>query len=411
MREVMQDRPTAETTVGMADLASERNDEIEIRGAETAVLTTAAPAQRLTTGDVGDRFFRHLVASMRNGVLATSRDGVVIAINDEALRILDIRPHPSPAGRPVADVLAAFPDLVRLFADVYQMSHLPNRSELRLKPSGRVIGYTLALVRDERGRSRGATLLFKDLTLVEQAEERERLRDRLAALGEMAATIAHEVKNPLTGIELMAGLLRRQVQDRPDVHELLAGIIAEAKKANGIVLEVLEFVRPIRLQVTETSLREILQDAIGAAERKSPRRETVLVVDVPPELPDIEADAHQLTQLVTNLLQNAIEALAGRGTIRVRAEVRASGLDRPPMVALVVSDDGPGLPDEVQDRLFRPFVTTKPQGSGLGLAIVRKIVDAHEGRIDVLTRPGQGTTFTILLPVSPANRLPFDEGA
>lgn len=308
-------------------------------------------------------------------------------------------------------MLAAFPDLVRLFADVYQMSHLPNRSELRLKPSGRVIGYTLALVRDERGRSRGATLLFKDLTLVEQAEERERLRDRLAALGEMAATIAHEVKNPLTGIELMAGLLRRQVQDRPDVHELLAGIIAEAKKANGIVLEVLEFVRPIRLQVTETSLREILQDAIGAAERKSPRRETVLVVDVPPELPDIEADAHQLTQLVTNLLQNAIEALAGRGTIRVRAEVRASGLDRPPMVALVVSDDGPGLPDEVQDRLFRPFVTTKPQGSGLGLAIVRKIVDAHEGRIDVLTRPGQGTTFTILLPVSPANRLPFDEGA
>jgi signal transduction histidine kinase len=394
----------------MADPASVRNDESEIGRPEAAVVT-APVTERLATGDVGDRFFRHIVASMRNGVLATSRDGLVVAINDEARRILGIRPQPSPAGRPVADVLAEHPELVRLFADVHHLNHLPNRSELRLKPGGRVIGYTLALVRDERGRTRGTALLFKDLTLVEQAEERERLRDRLAALGEMAATIAHEVKNPLTGIELMAGLLRRQVQDRPDVHELLAEIITEAKKANAIVLEVLDFVRPIRLQVSETSLREILQDAITAAERKSPRRDTVLVVDVPADLPDLQADAHQLTQLVTNLLQNALEALAGRGTIRVRADARGREDGRPPMVALVVSDDGPGLPAEIQDRLFRPFVTTKPQGSGLGLAIVRKIVDAHEGRIDVATGPGSGTTFTILLPVAPADHLPFDKGA
>lgn len=376
----------------------------------TPVLSAPTTVQRLATGEVGDRFFRHLIASMRNGVLATSRDGLVVAINDEARRILGIRTSLNPAGRHVAEVLAEYPELVRLFADVHRMSHLPNRSELRLKPGGRVIGYTLALVRDDGGRSRGAALLFKDLTLVEQAEERERLRDRLAALGEMAATIAHEVKNPLTGIELMAGLLRRQVQDRPDVHELLAEIIAEAKKANAIVLEVLEFVRPIRLQVTETSLRQILQEAITAAERKWPRRDTALVVDVPPDLPDIQGDGHQLTQLVTNLLQNAIEALAGRGSIRVRAEVRGQEDGRPPMVALVVSDDGPGLPGEVQDRLFRPFVTTKPQGSGLGLAIVRKIVDAHEGRVEVASEPGRGTTFTVLLPVAAADRLPFDEG-
>ncbi|MEW5982005.1 MAG: ATP-binding protein [Acidobacteriota bacterium] len=371
--------------------------------------TPATPVQRLATGEVGDRFFRHLVASMRNGVLATSRDGVVVAINDEARRILGIRQQPNLAGRHVADVLAAYPELVRLFSDAYQMGHLPNRHELRLKPSGRVIGYTLALVRDERGRVRGAALLFKDLTLVEQAEERERLRDRLAALGEMAATIAHEVKNPLASIEVMAGLLRRQLLDRPDVHELLAEIITEAKKANAIVLEVLEFVRPIRLQVGEAPLRRILQDAITAAERKSPRRDTALVVDVPSDLPDIQGDDHQLTQLVTNLLQNAIEALAGRGSIRVRAEVRRQDHERAPMVALLVSDDGPGIPAEIHDRLFNPFVTTKPQGSGLGLAIVRKIADAHEGRIDVATEPGRGTTFTVLLPVASAGRLPFEE--
>ena len=105
--------------------------------------------------------------------------------------------------------------MVRILSAAFDLAHLPNRAELRLKPSGKVIGYTLSHdPRRARARAEGAALFFKDLTLVEQLEERERLRDRLAALGEMAATIAHEVKNPLAGIEVMAGLLRRQVAGR-----------------------------------------------------------------------------------------------------------------------------------------------------------------------------------------------------
>ena len=112
-----------------------------------------------------------------------------------------------------------------------------------------MIGYTLSQVKDDDGAPIGAVLFFKDLTQVEQLEERERLRDRLASLGEMAAGIAHELKNPLAGIEVMAGLLRRQVPDSPDAQSLLADIISEAKLANAIVVEMLEFVRPVRLQV------------------------------------------------------------------------------------------------------------------------------------------------------------------
>ena len=100
--------------------------------------------------------------------------------------------------------------MVRVLHSAFELSHLPNRAELRLKTTGKVIGYTLSHVRDERGRSTGVALFFKDLTKVEQLEERERLRDRLVALGEMAAAIAHEVKNPLAGIEVMAGVLKRQ---------------------------------------------------------------------------------------------------------------------------------------------------------------------------------------------------------
>ena len=116
-------------------------------------------------------------------------------------------------------------------------------------------------------------LFFKDLTQVEQLEERERLRDRLAALGEMAAGIAHELKNPLAGIEVMAGLLRRQVPDSADAQSLLADIISEAKMANAIVVEMLEFVRPVRLQVEHTDIADVLQQAVTLAEAKAPRGE------------------------------------------------------------------------------------------------------------------------------------------
>ncbi|MCX6552004.1 MAG: ATP-binding protein [Acidobacteria bacterium] len=357
---------------------------------------------------IDNRFFRDMVASMRNGVLAIARDGTVVVINAEAYRILGLRTDAGDPGRHFSDLLRDHPDLVRVMASAFELSTLPNRAELRLKTSGKVIGYTLALISDERARVRGAALLFKDLTLVEQAEERERLRDRLAALGEMAATIAHEVKNPLASIEVMAGLLRRQMADRADVQGLLSDIINEAKMANAIVLEVLEFVRPIRLQVDRTALSKVVEDAIVMAERKVPRRNTLIDVVVPRDLPTIQGDYHQLCQVVTNLLINALEALGGRGAVRIRAATRLSDeQDRAADIELRISDDGPGIPGEITDRIFNPFFTTKPQGSGLGLAIVRKIVDAHEGRIDVLSAPGTGTTFTIALPVEVPGRLGF----
>jgi signal transduction histidine kinase len=357
---------------------------------------------------VDSRFFRDLVTCMRNGVLAIRRDGRLAMVNEEAYRILEIAPQEDDVGRHFSDFLRNHHDLVRMLASAFDMSMLPNRAELRLKPTGKVIGYTLSLVHDERDRVQGAALFFKDLTLVEQAEERERLRDRLAALGEMAATIAHEVKNPLASIEVMAGLLRRQMSDRADVRGLLTDIINEAKMANAIVVEVLEFVRPIRLQVDRTTLSSVVEDAIPLAERKVARGGTLIDVIVPHDLPTIHGDHNQLCQVMTNLLINALEALGGQGVVRVRAQLQPAGTDgQPASVELRISDDGPGIPTDITDRIFNPFFTTKPQGSGLGLAIVRKIVDAHDGRIDVATAAGQGTTFTVYLPVGVPGQLGF----
>jgi len=167
-------------------------------------------------------------------------------------------------------------------------------------------------------------------------------------------------------------------------------------------------VRPIRLQMDRTSLRKVVEDAIPIAEHKVPRGETRIELDVPESLPAIQGDHHQLCQVVSNLLINALEALGGQGAVRIDARMRPSDQEEsPPEVELVIADDGPGIPAEIADRVFNPFFTTKPQGSGLGLAIVRKIVDAHDGRIDVTTSEGQGTAFRVNLPVGMPGQLGF----
>ena len=256
---------------------------------------------------------------MRNGVLAITREGHLALINDEAYRIFGVTSRADDVGRPIGAVLKDHPDVVRVLTGAFDLHLLPNRVEMRLKPSNKVIGYTVTFVPDDAGRVVGAAMFFKDLTRVEQLEERERLRDRLAAVGEMAAVIAHEVKNPLAGIEVMAGLLRRKIPDAPDAQAVLKDIINEAKMANSIVQEVLDFVRPIRLQVEHTTVADAVQGAIQLADTKARRGDVNVSVEIPDGLPQIQADQHQLTQVFTNLLMNAYEAMGGSGHVSITA--------------------------------------------------------------------------------------------
>src|SRR5260221_1096397 len=321
------------------------------------------------SGVVPDGFYKDMVWNLRNGVVAITRDGRVAVINEIAYRVLGIKPRGRDIGRHYTEVLKEVPDVSRIVAGAFELSHLPNRAELRLKHTGKVIGYTLSLVKDARGRNVGATLFFKDLTRVEQLEERERLRDRLAALGEMAAAIAHEVKNPLAGIEVMSGILKRQLTESPDAQNVLADIIKEAKMANVIVQEVLAFVRPIRLQVEDIAVPDVIRDAMAMAESHASLKGAVDVrVDVPEALRPIQGDPHQLRQIFTNLLTNAFEAMGGEGTVAIAAAAIDGDDDAGPAdhgtgptIQITISDNGPGIPPEVMERIFSPFFTTKPQ--------------------------------------------------
>ena len=220
---------------------------------------------------------------------------------------------------------------------------------------------------------------------------------RLAALGEMAAGIAHEVRNPLAAIHLYAKML---VEDLPDgsATQQTAGKIADAVRGlNAVVTDVLHFSRELRPRVRQLDTLALLQRAAESHRPEIDAGAVALRFDVPDECAVVDADPDLLHQALLNLIRNAVEAGAQRVTM-------ASRFDGP-MVVLAISDDGPGIPDAAIDRIFNPFFTTRDTGTGLGLAIVHRIIDAHGGAIRVHNAPAPtgGAVFEILLPQNACN--------
>ncbi|MCX7807658.1 MAG: ATP-binding protein [Deltaproteobacteria bacterium] len=231
--------------------------------------------------------------------------------------------------------------------------------------------------------------------------ERLRDRDRLAALGEMAAGLAHEIRNPLGAIKASAQFMAESLATEGELNkeslvEFVDIIVEEVDRLNRVVTSFLDYARPSP-HVSEA------RDPSGAIEktlqliRSELGSEIELIAEVAQELPPVRIDPERLRQVLFNLLLNAIQAMEGKGRLRVRSLARQIGNES--WVEIQVSDTGPGLPDQVKDKLFVPFVTTKEGGTGLGLAISQRIVSAAGGRIEV--RPGidgKGVTFVVLLP-------------
>ncbi|HEX9291675.1 MAG TPA: ATP-binding protein, partial [Anaeromyxobacteraceae bacterium] len=220
-------------------------------------------------------------------------------------------------------------------------------------------------------------------------------QERLAALGELAAVIAHEVRNPLGVIFNSLGSLRRLSQANRDAHMLLDIVGEEADRLNRIVGDLLDFAKPAPPTLRPEALDRVLDEAVAAA--LTDARDRIAVErDVPADLPPVPIDAHLLRQAIVNVVVNAVQAMPEGGTLTVRARVDGDA------AVVELSDTGCGIPDEVRHRIFEPFFTTRPTGTGLGLAIVKRIVDGHHGRVEVRARPGgSGTTFALHLPRAP----------
>jgi two-component system sensor histidine kinase HydH len=215
--------------------------------------------------------------------------------------------------------------------------------------------------------------------------------NRLAALGEMAAGLAHEIRNPLGGIQLYAAMLAQDVHDRPDSAKTVKKIIGGVKRVEELVSQVLHFTREITANPAPCDVAQIVLDAVELAQAKA-HGSNVRVELQSPESLERSVDSRLISQAVLNLVLNAIEALEGNGTVTVR--LAAAGDDH---LSLTVEDTGPGIPPESLDRVFNPFFTTKDEGTGLGLAIVHRIVEAHNGTISASNKPTGGARFEVKL--------------
>jgi signal transduction histidine kinase len=229
--------------------------------------------------------------------------------------------------------------------------------------------------------------------------------DQLAGLGQLAAGLAHEIKNPLAGIQGALELLRDEAKDESTRH-LHDEMLGELKRVHGILQRLLESGRPAPLRPARLDVGKLLADVAELLAPSLRRRRVELGVETAEALPVIHADAAKLRQVLVNLIQNAAEAMAERGG---RVTVRASGFDGDgpdaradsPAVVIAVEDDGPGIAPELATSLFRPFFTTKFSGTGLGLSISKSLIEQHGGRIEVDSILGRGTTFLIFLPERP----------
>jgi len=230
---------------------------------------------------------------------------------------------------------------------------------------------------------------------LQEAEAAVRRSERLAALGQLSAGLAHELRNPLGAIRASAEMLARQIPPDNAVARELAELIAhEVDRTNNLVTRFLEFARPLELKTVRADLTAVIDRSIAQLERNSPHYDVTVYKNYSPELPPFEFDPDLLERVVYNLLLNAAQASPPGGAITVKTRQVAGNAE------IAVIDRGTGIPPERQESIFNPFVTTKPDGVGLGLAIVSRIVDLHGGTITVESEPGKGSVFRVYLPMS-----------
>jgi two-component system sensor histidine kinase HydH len=258
------------------------------------------------------------------------------------------------------------------------------------------------------------SLAVQSGVVIENSRQYRRMqeRDRLAALGQMAAGLAHEVKNPLGAIKGAAQLLGDPSHDTKLGHadmEFVSIILEEVERLDRVVGSVLDYARPSKGDAGAVDVNAVVKRTLTvlASDRTE---ECELHTDLTESLPPVRADAEQLRQVLINLIRNAVQAMGGHGTVQVttrrRSERSSTAIGRDSVVPqsdwieIAVRDEGPGMAPQVQKNLFVPFFTTKDRGTGLGLAISQRVVEDMGGRIEVVSRPGAGSTFSLVLPVA-----------
>lgn len=353
-------------------------------------------------------FLNSILGSLSSGVIAVDKSGVISHFNAAAEKLIGL-PVEQALGREYDKVLSASCGAeFSASKTVLSGKEFDSLEKTIICADGRelAVSVSTALLRDETQNLFGAVELFHDLTKIKSLEEEINRVKTLAALGEMAATVAHEVRNPLGGIGGFASLLRRELAGDEEKIRLCDKIITGVNNLNQMVVALLDYTRRDQLTMREVALDDLISDTIEFedASREETQSQTELEVLAGDRTLKLRCDPHLIRQALLNLLRNSREAMNDGGKIIIRSGRTAITPENGQAEAWIeVEDFGEGISPEVQDKIFRPFFSTKSdrRGSGLGLAAVWKTVYAHGGEISFKSEVDKGSVFRITLPALP----------
>ncbi|MFC1526180.1 nitrogen regulation protein NR(II) [Candidatus Latescibacterota bacterium] len=357
--------------------------------------------ESLEEKDRVSNYLNNILESMSGGVLVLNLDGEITLFNQAAEEITGLSQE-EVIGRPYAEVMGGESgDRSSALHTLQAGDQLINQQKEMKRSDGRVIplGYSTSLVKSREGDLLGAVEVFNDMTEVKRLESQVQRMHTLAALGEMAATVAHEIRNPLGGIASFANLLERDLDVDDPSRKLVQKITQGVARLNRIVSSLLSYTRPLSLNTYQVDLSHAAEEAAAFFEIDLDRKHEGIILErtYPAQPLTCQLDTEQFQQVILNLLLNATQAMPEGG--RIRIEVREGVGSKGPQAVLSVGDQGIGMEDDVREKLFTPFFTTKEDGTGLGLVTSKKIIDAHGGQISVQSEPGVGTTFLVSFPL------------
>jgi len=353
-----------------------------------------------------ERFRNHVLDSMASALVAVNMKGEILTFNRAAQELLGF-PEAEVLGQPFGALFGS--DGETLIRDTLEHGREVLRVETLLRARDGTplpVSFTTSLLRNERRSVYGAIATFMDLTPLKRAEEHARRLDRLAALGRFTSSVAHEIRNPLTGIGAGIQYLARSLGPEGPQRENLEFILSEIKRLDRIVQDLFEITHPRGLQLNAMPLEDTVRRSLQCLEPMVGERGIRVRVDVAPRMPPVPHDQDQMEQVFINLFKNALEASPPGSSLKISI---LGGVPEPlpgrlwpdgaPMVAVRVEDQGCGIGPEHLKTIFEPFFTTKPGGTGLGLYISHDIVKRHGGSLTVTSEPGRGTVFVAELPL------------
>ena len=255
------------------------------------------------------------------------------------------------------------------------------------------------------GNQDGAVMIIRDLSRIKDLEGTLRRADRLSMLGTLAAGLAHEIKNPLGGIKGAAQLLSMELSKESSLQDYTQIMVKEAERINFIIEELMDLSNPREPVISDVDLTKVMNDIVLLQREAARSRHILFKLKLDPSIPPVQGDEGLLTRLFLNLIKNARESILNEGAVVIETRIVSNyhmtgpGRRSSPMVDIIIRDTGCGIDQHEMDRIFTPYFTTKNKGSGLGLAISQKIVEDHNGLLNIESTPSEGTTVTISLPL------------